>query len=355
MLDSLIAKQHIEKRLAQHARGIDRADELLLKEAYHDDGTVDYGVFAGSAAEFAGFLTPVQASAPISLHRPSNTWCKVSGDRAVTESYVIAYVVMPTTGDAQPHLVGGRYLDQHSHKNGEWRMQHRQYILDWCIQYPPAGQQDTPPAFALVGAPPRGGHHTADAGNTLLMAYAATKKPQQESNAMATDTAIDHALSHQAITELNYRYCRGADRGDVETLLSAFHDDAVVMSGVFNGCAREFADTVLPAISGMCTAHTVTNHWIEIDGDAAVGESYVMAFQGIPGDSPEDRLIGGRYIDRYERRDGEWKIAERSFVMDWAMSEDSKDLLNAGMFEAMNKGCRGDQDPVYALWNSLNG
>ena len=49
-------------------------------------------------------------------------------------------------------------------------------------------------------------------------------------------------------------------------------------------------------------AHTVTNHWIDIDGDNAVGESYVVAFQGTKGDSPQDVMTGGRYIDRYERR-----------------------------------------------------
>ena len=40
--------------------------------------------------------------------------------------------------------------------------------------------------------------------------------------------------------------------------------------------------------------------------------------------------------------------------MDWAMSEESKDLLNAGMFEQMHKGCRGDKDPVFSLWKSLD-
>ena len=46
----------IQNRLAQHARGIDRADEALLREAYHDDGTVDYGSLQGSAAEFAAAI-----------------------------------------------------------------------------------------------------------------------------------------------------------------------------------------------------------------------------------------------------------------------------------------------------------
>ena len=48
----------------------------------------------------------------------------------------------------------------------------------------------------------------------------------------------------------------------------------------------------------------MTNHWIDIEGDAAVGESYVIAYQQIAGEEPQDVMTGGRYIDRYERRDG---------------------------------------------------
>ena len=64
----------------------------------------------------------------------------------------------------------------------------------------------------------------------------------------------------------------------------------------------------------------MTNHWIEIEGDAAVGESYVIAYQQTAGEAPQDVMTGGRYIDRYERRDGEWKISHRTFVMDWTTS-----------------------------------
>ena len=100
-------------------------------------------------------------------------------------------------------------------------------------------------------------------------------------------------------------------------------------------------------------AHTVTNHWIEIEGDAAVGESYVIAYQQIAGEEPQDVMTGGRYIDRYERRDGEWKISHRTFVMDWSTSSPAKDLMGLGMFEDMVKGERGLGDPVFTLWDSL--
>ena len=64
----------IQNRLAQHARGIDRADEALLQEAYQGDGTVDYGSLQGSAAEFAAAIAAMHDGAPMSSHRTSNMW-----------------------------------------------------------------------------------------------------------------------------------------------------------------------------------------------------------------------------------------------------------------------------------------
>ena len=166
--------------------------------------------------------------------------------------------------------------------------------------------------------------------------------------------ALEEVVAQQAISELGCRYARGVDRGDPEIIRSAFHDDAAIVSGAFNGPAMEFATAIggLLDETSIRVAHTVTNHWIDIDGDNAVGESYVVAFQGTKGDSPQDVMTGGRYIDRYERRSGEWKISHRTFVMDWTTSADSKDLMGLGMFEGMVKGERGKGDPVYAFWQA---
>ena len=164
--------------------------------------------------------------------------------------------------------------------------------------------------------------------------------------------ALEEVVAQQAISELGCRYARGVDRGDPEIIRSAFHDDAAIVSGAFNGPAVAFATAIGELLdeTSVRVAHTVTNHWVDIDGDNAVGESYVVAFQGTKGDSPQDVMTGVRYIDRYERRDGEWKIGHRTFVMDWTTSADSKDLMGLGMFEDMVKGERGKGDPVYAFW-----
>ncbi|MEK9792361.1 MAG: nuclear transport factor 2 family protein [Halieaceae bacterium] len=345
----------IRNRLAQHARGIDRADEALLREAYHADGTVDYGSLQGTAAEFAQAIAVMHDGAPMSSHRTSNIWVKIEGESAISESYVMAWVTLPTDGDPQPHLVGGRYLDRHSFKNDEWRMQHRHYVLDWIRQFPPTATPADAAAFNLAGSCPSGAHFPQDPGNALLLAYARADQSSTEVPTMTEHDALDQALSHQAILELGCRYVRGVDRGDPATIMTAFHEDAAIVSGAFNGSAVDFSTEIgklLDEISPR-VAHTVTNHWIDIQGDNAVGESYVIAYQNTLGDEPQDVMTGGRYIDRYERRDGVWKISHRTFVLDWTTSTASKDLMGLGMFEDMVKGERGTGDPVFALWDSL--
>jgi hypothetical protein len=57
-----------------------------------------------------------------------------------------------------------------------------------------------------------------------------------------------------------------------------------------------------------------------------------------------DRL-GARYADRFERRDGAWKIARRTVVHDWSYSEPYRGPVAVGpQFAA---GQRGPGDASY--------
>ena len=188
----------IQNRLAQHARGIDRADEALLREAYHDDGTVDYGSLQGSAAEFAAAIAAMHDGAPMSSHRTSNLWIAIEGQSAISESYVMAWVTLPTDGDPQPHLVGGRYLDRHRYKHDDWRMQHRQYVLDWITQFPAPQPTVARPAFAPQSFSPQGAHFPWDAGSALMAAHASSKQSTKESAPMNETQALEEVSGRTA-------------------------------------------------------------------------------------------------------------------------------------------------------------
>lgn len=117
-------------------------------------------------------------------------------------------------------------------------------------------------------------------------------------------------------------YCRGIDRRDEALLAEIFWPDSQVEYGVFAGSGQEFATSIcgwLTAGGVELTAHLLGNITVSIEGATAIGESYLQAYHRIrrPDGTVFDSLIGGRYQDRFECRDGLWRIVFRRLVFDW--------------------------------------
>ena len=125
-------------------------------------------------------------------------------------------------------------------------------------------------------------------------------------------------LDRVALHDLVMRYCRGSDRRDFALVRSLYHDDAFDEHGsMFQGGPDEFV-AWLPKVTSHweLTRHSITNSLFVIDGDRAEGEHYVEAWHRTF--APDARLFIalGRYLDRYEKRDGAWKFSYRSLVFD---------------------------------------
>lgn len=344
-------RQAIANVLAQHSRGVDRADAGLLADCYHPDGTVDYRFYDGPAPEFAAILAGAQKAGPVTLHRTAQMWIETQGDMAWSESYIMAYA--SSAGEAGPatqHLICGRYLDRHDRRDGRWRMNHRTYVLDTSVNW--TGGLPLPGLGPLARHLPTGGHGSADAGIALL-AQARARNTTRGIRPMTHDDAkIDAVISRQEIADLTMAYCRGVDRADADLLANVFHPESTVVSGAFNGNGRTFATEICALVEATYeqTFHSIANQWIEIEGHGAVGETYVIAVSTSRGDEKTDTLTGGRYIDRFERRDGRWAIAERTFVLDWLRAEPSTRDMTGGMYAALDlHGTRGKSDPVYTF------
>jgi hypothetical protein len=125
-------------------------------------------------------------------------------------------------------------------------------------------------------------------------------------------------LDRQDITDCLTRFSRGMDRFDRELVLSAFHADAVIAAGEFVGGAAELYDwaSELHEQGQVSTHHNLLNHTCDIDGDVAHTETYYL-FVGRNRDE-SNWIAGGRYIDRLERRDGEWRIVLRTNAIEWS-------------------------------------
>lgn len=125
-----------------------------------------------------------------------------------------------------------------------------------------------------------------------------------------------------AIHDGIHAYCRGLDRRDAEALASVFWPDAVVNLGSSVDIrGSEYADTVIPALKRMFhrTMHMIGNIRIDIDGSSATSECSLLAYHAmIDGENPaQDVIVGGRYLDRWEKRSGEWRMIRRQLVWDW--------------------------------------
>lgn len=126
--------------------------------------------------------------------------------------------------------------------------------------------------------------------------------------------SVQELAAREAIREVANRYARGVDHLDAELMRSAYWPDAIDDHGVFVGNAWEFVDRVMQSHTKWAwTMHSTTNHAIELHGDGvnATGELYNVTYLQPP-DRATLHVWYGRYVDRYERRDDEWRIIHRT-------------------------------------------
>lgn len=158
---------------------------------------------------------------------------------------------------------------------------------------------------------------------------------------------LETLLDKQDIYELSCRYMRALDRLDEKLLVSVFFEDAWCDYGFTEGSPTEFAHFAVTALSDhAANQHMIGNVLIDVEGDEAFGEVYFNAYHKVTGESGfEDVIIAGRYLDRYEKRDGTWKFAYRSELVDWSRTQPTQDSY----FDLAPDGLRGGRqdDPVY--------
>ncbi len=160
---------------------------------------------------------------------------------------------------------------------------------------------------------------------------------------------LDEIAVRLEIADVLYRYCRGVDRGDIALLKSVYHPDAHDNHGSFKGNGYDFADYLVPSMDRPphVGQHHITNMLIERHGEQADVESYFIAYHpDIDADNrPVIVRVGGRYLDRFERRHGAWKIARRDVVIDWTETPSP-----VAQWEAQSlflQGARRERDPSH--------
>lgn len=173
---------------------------------------------------------------------------------------------------------------------------------------------------------------------------------QLERSLEAALREVDRLGSLEAIRTCLYRTCRAIDRVDENLLRSAFHPDAKIHYGkIYEG---ELDGWVVSAMKHQSTQsqrqHMIGNIYIELNGDEAVAESYELDRHKTPMNGEvRDLVLGARTLDRFVRRNGEWRIIERTKVMDWGRNIVGDDAVYQN--SPLRKGGDDRSDPSYEL------
>ena len=175
------------------------------------------------------------------------------------------------------------------------------------------------------------------------------------------DPEVQDMLDEFALRKLVHAYVRAVDRGDLALLRTLYHPDASdahgALTGSSPGSVTEFLDQLAamrPYVRSM--QHNITTVNFAIDGDVAEGEIYTIATHTVVGGAGDvDVVVGGRYLDKYQKRAGTWGFIERMIVTDWAHVMDPSVVdLSHPITRGSPVGAPDAGDPSHGFFTLLN-
>ena len=137
----------------------------------------------------------------------------------------------------------------------------------------------------------------------------------------ASTATLEILIDREAIRDVITRVARGEDRRHEGLLRSAYWPDATIDFGVMQGGFEEYLTWCVPGSPDIpVTQHSLSQTMISLRGDKAKTETYVRSYHRVKAPGGErDTAMGGRYLDKLEKRDGEWRITARIMIYDWDM------------------------------------
>ena len=170
------------------------------------------------------------------------------------------------------------------------------------------------------------------------------------------DARLARLLDRHDIEHVIHRYCRGIDRRDLALVRSCYHDDATDRHGSFFGSADEYVTWV-----DGCSPLPLHDPRAPSDHDRvrrrarlAAAESYGLSVhRGDPAKAHQNLATAFRYLDRFERRAGVWKIASRIAIGEWSLRLPAQAWWDVP--EGHATSARDASDPLYALLAAVGG
>lgn len=162
------------------------------------------------------------------------------------------------------------------------------------------------------------------------------------------EEALQRLLDEDAIKKVHLRYCRAIDRRDFDLLRSCYHPDAIDDHGDFVGGIDDFIEFCREGtLNFLSTTHHTTNMLVEVEGNTARTEIYGRAYHRVPAGEDgveKDFAVNTRWVDRFEKRGGEWRISKRLVVVD---TDRVDPVSERWVPDEQYRGRRDRSDPVY--------
>ena len=177
---------------------------------------------------------------------------------------------------------------------------------------------------------------------------------------------MDQACARFEILDRVHLYCHAVDRRRWDLMAEVFHEDATYRFFSIEGGWRTFVNAAKALIDPMVqTHHQVSNSIVRFEtGEIAYSETYLRAYHIVDADYPTDTFlslagggavwVGGRYVDRFEKRAGHWRIAHRHGLVDWTRRAP---CVTAGLDGFARDWCgrHGDVDPSLVVISTPSG
>ena len=132
---------------------------------------------------------------------------------------------------------------------------------------------------------------------------------------------VTDLYDRELIRDCIARHAHAFDRCDLELAKSVYWPEAMEYhSGSYSGPAYPWIEKTFEWLRTVRAGwKLMSNPLIRLDGAEARVESYVLAVNQIGTQDGEIReaFIGGRYLDRMAKRNGEWRIIERHSFIEW--------------------------------------
>jgi hypothetical protein len=138
------------------------------------------------------------------------------------------------------------------------------------------------------------------------------------------DAELQEMLDHFRIRKVLAEYCRGSDRADETLMRNVYAAESWDDHGIVQADGAEFSRVMCQMVidTTETMSHTLGQSLITVDGDEAGAETYfiAVALDGAAEGKPHCNQLGGRFVDKLIRENGEWKVKHRVVMRDWSVA-----------------------------------